>query len=365
MEKKPVILFCINKLGSGSGLGGAERLVVDDINEMQKLGYLVRLLTLRHESRFSITEEVELPKQYWQAIHFGSFFNILNWIKIYLYFKKEKPDVVFSHLWFSNTIIRIVCKIAGVKNVFSFEHNVYDTVKSKKMYFMDKLLQGWSKKIIAVSSAVKDSLLKHGIKEKNIVVINNGINISKYNISPNELFKKQLGIPSGSFMFLTIGRLISQKGIDILLRAFAKIQEDPVLVIVGQGEDENLLKKLSITLGIDERVYFLGIRHDVPDVLSISDCFVLASRYEGLGIVVLEAMAGKKPIIISNFSAGKDMITNNVSGLVVEIENVDALSQAMNTLLINEDLRQRLAKSAYEKVQEFSIKEHINKLLRL
>ncbi len=365
MDKKPIILFCINKLGSSVGLGGAERLVVDDINEMLNRGYSVRLLTLKKESKFSLVEELKLPRQYFETIHFGSLFNILNWIRVYNYIKKENPDRVFSHLWFSNTIIKIVCKIAGIKDVFSFEHNIYDTIKSKKMYFLDKVLQEWSKKIIAVSSAVKESLLAHGIQEKNIVVINNGINIIKYNVPPNILLKKQLGISSDTFVFLTIGRLIYQKGIDVVLKAFTKIQDNSVLVIVGQGEDGNSLKNLAITLGINNRVHFLGVRHDIPEILSICDCFVLASRFEGLGIVVLEAMAGSKSIIVSNFSAGKDMIVHDIDGLVVETDNVDNLSKAMNRLIIDENLRQKIAKSAYKKVQQFSIEGHINKLLSL
>jgi glycosyltransferase involved in cell wall biosynthesis len=359
------ILFCINKLGSGSGLGGAERLIVDDINEMNRLGYSVRLLTLRNESKFSIAEEVELPKQYWQTINFSGFFNVTDWIKVYKYFKKEKPDIVFSHLWFSNTIIRIVCKIVGVKNVFSFEHNVYETVKSNKHYFVDRLLQQWSKKIIAVSSAVKISLIKNGIRQEKIIVINNGINLSKYTYGASGKLREELGIGDSTIVFLTIGRLIHQKGIDILLQAFAKIPKESVLVIVGQGTDELSLKKLAVELGIDKRVYFLGIRHDIPNVLSMCDVFVLASRYEGLGIVVLEAMASKKPIIISDFEAGKDMIDSGINGLVVKKEGVDDLTQAMERLTKDSLLRVKLGEMAYYKVQNFSIENHVNKLMSL
>ena len=181
MVKEPVILFCINKLGSGSGLGGAERLVVDDINEMLRRGYSVHLLTLKNESKFSLANELKLDKKYWKTIDF-SLLNIFDWLKIYKYIKDEKSDIVFTHLWFSNTIMRIICKMAGLKNVISFEHNIYDKIKTEKMYGVDRFLQKWCKKIVAVSSAVKESLILHGIKEDRITVIHNGIDISKYNI---------------------------------------------------------------------------------------------------------------------------------------------------------------------------------------
>ncbi len=367
IKENPKVLFCINKLGSGSGLGGAERLVVDDINEMLGCGIEVRLLTFKEESSFSLVHELKLDKKYWKTVPFKSLFYISDWIRAYKYIKKEKPDVVFSHLWFSNAIIRIICKIAGVKNVISFEHNIYDNVKTEKMYGLDRFLQKWCRKIVAVSFAVKESLIKHGIKESRIIVVNNGIDVSKYKNVRHSVsnIKEGLSVSKDSFVFLTIGRLIPQKGIDILIQSFSKLSGNPILLITGSGQDEEMLRKMADDLGIKNRVYFFGNRYDIPDILSICDCFVLASRWEGLGIVVLEAMASEKPIIISDFPAGKDMITDNVSGLVVEMENVDSLVKAMDRMMLDVDLRDRLSKSAYEKVQDFSIQNHANKILNL
>jgi len=365
MDNKPVILFCINKLGGSAGVGGAERLVVDDINETLSRGYNVHFLTLKKESKFSLGGELRLEKKHWKTIDFGSIFNPIYWLNVYKYIKQENPDIVFSHLWFSNTIIRIVCKIAGVKNIFTFEHNVYDSIKSGRLYLSDRLLQSWSKKIIAVSSVVKESLIKHGIEEKKIVVINNGINIPKYKKEPNQNLRNSLKIPPNSFVFLTIGRLIHQKGMDVLIEAFSKVSQNSILVIVGQGKDELLLKNLANKLGLGDRVCFLGMRHDIPDILATSDVFVLASRYEGQGIVVLEARASGKPIIISDFPAGKDMITTGVNGLVVKREKVEELVNAMEKLKSDSNLRKNLSESAFATVQDFSIQNHINKIMSL
>ncbi len=365
MNKQPRILFCINKLGSSSGLGGAERLVVDDINELVWRSANVHLLTLKNESKFSLSGELKLEKKYWKTIDFGSIFNPIYWFKVYKYIKQEKPDIVFSHLWFSNTVIRIVCKLSNIKNVFTFEHNVYDSIKSARVYLSDKLLQSWSKKIIAVSGAVKESLIKHGIREKNIVVINNGIDISKYKKEPNPNLKKSLNIAEDAFIFLTIGRLISQKGIDILIESFSRVSKNSVLVIVGQGKDELQLKNLTKKLGLEQRVHFLGVRHNIPDILAISDVFVLASRYEGQGIAVLEAMASSRPIIISDFPAGRDMISPGENGLVVRRENVEELANGMEKLMNDPNLRKNLSESAFKTVQDFSIQNHVNKIMSL
>ncbi len=365
MTKKPLVLFCINKLGSGSGLGGAERLVVDDINEMISQGHIVRLLTLKKESEFSMSKELRLPKEDWTVIDFGSLFNVSDWIKVYKYVKREKPDIVFTHLWFTNTIVRVVCKIAGIKDIFSFEHNIYDTVKTKKMYFVDKFLQSWSRKIVAVSGAVKKSLVEHGIKEERIVVINNGIDIHKYQVNPDPSLRESLGIPKGFFVFLSIGRLIEQKGMDILIEAFSKLSESSFLLIAGQGKEEKKLKKLAQNLKVKERINFLAIRKDIPELLAASDAFVLASRYEGQGIVILEAMAASRPIVVSDFDAVSDMITSGEEGLIVKRENPIELSFAMDKLMSDRNLRESLAQKARKKVENFSIQNHVNKILSL
>lgn len=358
------IMIIINNLG----VGGAERVVVDDLNEMRRRGMTARLLTLKKESSFSLSADCAMERKYWHTINFGSLFNIISWLKVINYLRQEKPDVVFTHLWFANTIGRVAGKLAGIKNVVSFEQNVYDAydaIKTKKMYLADRLLQGWCRKIAAVSSAVKNSLIKHGIKEKNIVIIHNSVDIAKYNKEPNLALKEKLGIPQDVFVFLTIGRLIPQKGMDVLLKALAQLRGNLVLLIVGRGAEERALKQLTTDLDIERKTIFLGVRNDIPDILSICDIFVLASRYEGLPVVVVEAMASAKPVVITDFEASQDIIVSGENGLVVERENIDALAKAMAALMSDRDWRDRLSQNAYKKVQDFSVQNHADRMLRV
>lgn len=358
------ILIVINNLG----VGGAERVVVNDLNEMLRRGMPVRLLTLKKESKFSLSGDCLIENKDWRVIDFGSLFNIISWLKVINYLREEKPDVVFTHLWFANTIGRAACKLAGIKNVVSFEQNVYDAydaIKTKKMYLVDRLLQKWCRKVVAVSSAVKNSLIKHGIKEKNIVVIHNSVDIAKYNKEPNLALKEKLGITQDAFVFLTIGRLIPQKGIDVLLKALAQLRDNLVLLIVGRGAEERALKQLAADLNIERKTIFLGVRNDIPDILSICDIFVLASRYEGLPVVVVEAMASAKPVIITDFEASRDIIVSGENGLVVERENIESLAKAMAALMSDRDWRDKLSQNAYKKVQDFSIQNHVNRILRV
>lgn len=355
------ILIVINNLG----LGGAERLVVDDINEMISRGMDVHLLTLKKEKKASFADECNIAESKWAVIEVKTIWNVLSWIKIYKYLKSVNPQKVLSHLWLSNTLMLPLCYFAGIREVVTFEHNVYDLVKNAKMYFTDKLLQGLSKKIVAVSSAVRDSLIDHGIDSERIIVIHNGIKLVKYKSEKNVNYRETLGIPSNAYLFATIGRLIDQKGVDILIKAFSLCPHNPHLVIVGHGPKEDELKELAQKLGSTSRIHFLGSRKDVPEILATSDCFVLASRWEGLGIVVLEAMASKLPIIISDFKAGYNMIDNGLNGIIVERENVGALQVEMQRIMEDRSLQLILSQNAFIKVKDFTIERHVNKILSL
>ncbi len=358
---KHKILVVINNLG----VGGAERLVVDDINEMIDRGLDVHLLTFKKEKAASLAYECKISKDRWVYIEIKTIWDVVGWLKVYRFITTLSPNKVFSHLWFSNTVVIPLCYFARIRDIISFEHNIYDSIKNKKMYFVDRLIQNLSKKVVAVSSAVKESLIKHGIHFDRIVVVHNGIDISKYKTEKNLMYREKFNLPPEAFVFVTVGRLIKQKGMDIVVQAFSMCPKDSHLLIVGQGSEEVELKKKAKDLGLSDRIHFLGIRNDIPDILACSDCFVLASRWEGLGIVVLEAMASKLPIIISNFEAGKDMIQNGFNGIIVEKENGEALSVEMQKVANDPLLREILSKNAHEKVKEFGIKEHVNKILAL
>ncbi len=346
------VLIIINNLG----VGGAERLVIDDIHELLRRGVEVTLLTLKPEkSERTLSEQLHLPKEKWLTIHFGSLLNIKSWFRVWRVVKEVEPDALITHLWYSNTIGKVVGCLLGIKKIIAFEHNVYDTLKTRKMFLIDRLTQFIPTKVIAVSQAVKKSLLKHGIEEKRIAVIQNGIDVSKYTDLPkarNEIFT-----------YIFVGRLIRQKGVDILLQAFATVP-NARLKIVGRGAEEEALKKIVSELGLTERIEFLGTRQDVPELLKSADCFVLPSRYEGLPMVLLEAIAAGNLIIVSDFESATEVITNEESGLIIPKENVEALVRAMKRVMQDEPLQQKLLTHVQKIAPTVSIENHVDQLLK-
>lgn len=358
------ILIIINNLG----IGGAERLVVGQIKEMVRLGHRVSLVTLAPEPQKTFADELPAvsDKFHSHCVHFRGLYDVFGWLGLVGYMARIKPDIVLTQLWFANTVGRVAAKVAGVKKVISFEQNVYDSVKTKKMFVVDRILQLFSTKIVAVSEAVKKSLVRHGISERKIAVIYNSVDTKSFSSTYDCVAtRRSLGVRENAFLFTFIGRLIHQKAVDILIDAFAKMGDNPELLIVGQGTDQAALESLVKERQLQGRIMFAGVRSDVAAILSASDCFVLPSRYEGLPLVLTEAVAAGSAVIVSDFEAAGEVIEKEKSGLIVPRDNAQALAQAMDRVKKDTALRTRLSEAAKKSASRFSISNHVDAILRI
>lgn len=360
-ESQNKILIIINNLG----IGGAERSVVDDIKEMIRIGVDVSLVTLKPEPAKSFISELPPTFKASVCVPFSNLFDARSWFRLIQLIKKEKPDVVITQLWFANTIGRIAARLAGVRKIFSFEQNVYDTVKTKKMFLADWFLQILSTKIIAVSEAVKRSLLRHGIRESKIEVLHNGVDLKSFESQYDRSeIRNEYGIPKDAFLYVFIGRLIHQKAVDILIQAFEKLAPEAYLLIAGQGKDRDVLEQTVSDLNLQKKIIFAGVRSDVPKLLMSSDCFVLPSRYEGLPLVLTEALAAGTAIVVSNFEAAQEIIVDGQNGLVVSREDVGALYRAMVRVKDDKALSISLARNAKMSAESLSVHNHVRAILR-
>ncbi len=359
MDKK--ILIIVNNLG----IGGAERLVVDDVKEMLRIGVDVVLVTLSQEPPRSFARELGLGNDKTCGIYFKSFFDVVAWFRLTCFIRDFKPDLIITQLWFANTIGRIAGLFANAKSIISFEQNVYDTVKTKKMFFADWYLQFFTTKIIAVSEAVKKSLIRHHISESKIEVLHNCVDLKKFSSAPDRfVIRKEFNLPEKSFVYVFVGRLIHQKAVDVLIEAFKMVDLETYLLIVGQGNNQESLMSQVSRNRLENRVLFAGVRTDVSKILASSDCFVLPSRHEGLPLILIEALASGVPVIVSDFEAAQEVITHEKNGLVVPRENISALAEAMIRVKNDPGLRAKLSLEAKKTAVHFSISNHVRAILR-
>lgn len=163
------------------------------------------------------------------------------------------------------------------------------------------------------------------------------------------------GVPPDCFLWGSTGRLRWEKGFDVLLPAFAELRRThsgAVLVIAGDGSDRAALEAQAAALGLGEAVRLLGFRKDVPAILSVLDGYVLASRSEGLGTAILEALAAGLPTVATEVGGIPDSVRHERTGLLVPNENPQAIAQAMGRLMGDGPLRERLGAAARQMVLE-------------
>jgi glycosyltransferase involved in cell wall biosynthesis len=157
---------------------------------------------------------------------------------------------------------------------------------------------------------------------------------------------------------IAVGRLERQKGFDVLLRAFAagRLRDTHRVLLIGEGSQESALRALASELGIAERVRFAGWQDNPWALMRRAALFVLPSRWEGFGNVVIEAMASGVPVVVSDCSYGpKEIVRSGREGLVVKTDDVPALREAMERVLHDAPLRERLVAAARERAREFDV----------
>lgn len=157
---------------------------------------------------------------------------------------------------------------------------------------------------------------------------------------------------------VAVGRLEYVKGFDLLLKAFALVQQKfpaATLTIWGEGSQRQALESLRDELGLSPQVFFPGITKDVFKALTEADLFVQTSRWEGFGNALCEAMSVGLSVVSTNCSGPQEIIRNGIDGVLIPVENVDALANAILDLLHNFPKRQTLATNALEITKRFAL----------
>jgi glycosyltransferase involved in cell wall biosynthesis len=237
-----------------------------------------------------------------------------------------------------------------------------------------QLMASLSTRIIAVSKECAHSLSPPVPIDK-IGIINNGINTTKYDqllASYNPVnIRTELGILVNSPLITAVGRIVPDKGFDIYLEAALEIlKTHPGTHFLLVGADENqeyadTLKQKVNQHQINKQFHFLGFRSDVAEILIASDIFVLSSRHEGQSNALLEAMACECAVMATRCSGVEDAIIDHETGLLIEIDDTEALMQALSHLLYQPEERSRLAKAAKQRIKShFQIQDKVNQLMQ-
>jgi len=210
--------------------------------------------------------------------------------------------------------------------------------------------------IVAVSAEVADSLARDfGVRRSRLRVIHNGIDVDAFDISPPEELRQELGLPEGGAVFTSVARLHPAKHHEAAVRALARLVgegRNVWLLLAGDGELRGMLEKLAREQGVGERVVFAGMRNDVPEILALSDCYIMPSVYEGTSLALLEAMAAGKPVVASRIPGIMHVVHHEENGLLAPPRDDAALAGCMARILDEPGLARRLARRGRRTVVE-------------
>ncbi|WP_341200562.1 glycosyltransferase family 4 protein [Croceibacter atlanticus] len=297
--------------------------------------------------------------------------DFISLFKLIFFLLKEKPLILHSHTpkagivgMLAAYVTRVPYRLHTVAGLPLIEST---GIKRSVLILVEKLTYACATKVYPNSKGLEDFILKENFtKSSKLKIIGNGSSngIDTTYFDPDlyiETFKNdlklKLGIPESDKVFIFVGRLVSDKGINELVTAFNKLQQNHQnikLLLVGPLESDldPLHKQTLNTIKCNQHIISLGFQKDVRPYLAISDMLTFPSYREGFPNVVLQAGAMGLPCIVSNINGCNEIIIDNINGIIVPKKNTDALADAMCVLIKNPILFNKLRVNARKLIQE-------------
>ncbi|MGB2579934.1 glycosyltransferase involved in cell wall biosynthesis [Elusimicrobium simillimum] len=332
-------------------MGGAERLAVLQAREFAKNGHNVTILTAYNKPDFyTVPPEVNRVHLNLPHVH-ASFWHRA---RVAAYVAKTLlgilPDVLISHMMFNASLIGI---ILGIKTIF-VEHLVLNT---ETLTFTKRFVLNKAHACVFLSERDRITFNRLKFKSRCEVIYNPAI---KPELEEDVLppFMKP------SLNAVAVGRLVRQKGFDILINAWAEVaktEPDWHLSIVGEGPQLSELQDIIQTANLESKVTLAGSYHNIAAVYKNADIFVLSSRSEGFPLALCEAMSWNVPPVAFDCETGPNVIIRDgEDGVLVTDLNADALARAIKDFIKNTPLRTQCAQATAEVTERFSLQKYID-----
>lgn len=339
----------------GMSIGGMERVIADLCRyvDPQRYRFTVCCLSVRGP----LADEVEaegIPVIYCEnQTRFGKY---MRGFELGRLLRRERVDILHTHNTTAFIDGLIGARLAGVPIMVHTDHCKNYPIERRWMV-AENVASRLVDKVVAVSNHTREELLHYeGLAPDKVTVIHNGINprppIGAAGIAS---LRREFGLAPDQFVVGTVGRLEPQKGLDLLLESVpvvAATHRDARFMIVGGGSLETELKEQARALGILDRVIFTGWRTDAVALMEMFDCFVQTSNFEGLPMVLLEAMSLAKPIIACSVGGVPEVVEHEHTGLTVQTRRADDFGRAVARLITDRELTARFGRQARARYEE-------------
>jgi glycosyltransferase involved in cell wall biosynthesis len=275
----------------------------------------------------------------------------------------DKPDILHCHLIPSNIIAKPLGALLGVPVVINHDHtNDTRRAESRLLLALDRFSNRFASHIVAVSASCRKFLIaRESIPANDVTLVPNAIDLRRF--SPSAALRDQsrieLGLPSSARVVAGVGRLNPQKNFSLFLDIAAQLAPrfpDLHFLLAGDGPEEKMLREKAVALGIADRVTFSGYVADTRLVYLAADVLLMPSRYEGLPMTLLEAMAMGLPVVASQLDGIAEVIGDGREGFLVPSDDASLFVERTAALLQDAELSSRIAQNARAKIEaSFSV----------
>ncbi len=327
--------------------------------ELQARGHYVVIASPPHSAMIEQAKAAKIET--FNQVNFRSGFHLRadmsDVLKLARLISEKEIDIVHTHgskdTWTAALATKIFSKRAVVVRT---RHNIFPVRRHFLNCFLYRKLID---EVIAISEFIRESfIIDNFLPLQKVALIHTGVDLTRFNPSAHNgsKFRQEFGIQADELVVGTIGGIVPYKGHRYFIEAAAQVlREFPKVrfFVVGDGDSwlERELKERVATLGLTDTIIFTGFRTDIPAIIAGWDLLVHPSLQEGLGTVIIEALALKKPVIASRVGGIPDIVVHEQSGLLVPPADTNALATSILTLLKDEKLRQALADNGRKLVE--------------
>ena len=349
-------------------IGGAQKLTLTFMDEARKQGVDVTIVSLSEfKNGMALAKPLE-EKGAKVLLFSGEKLFSLNRLREFTRFVREGNfSVIHTHLTYANIIGGIAGRLTGTPVVTSLHSTAVGQHANFLRDTIENIMLRTTTRLIGVGQKVAD--VYKDMLNRDVVVLPNAVaeNIA---LSADEraALRTQIVLDTEQPTLVTVGRLSVDKGVDDLLDAFAQVCQtvpNAALLIVGDGILREELEARSQTLSLDENVFWLGMRDDVPNLLSISNIYISASRREGLPLSVLEAMMAALPMVVTAVGDVPKLVGDD-AGLLVAHSQPNELAQAALNVLAMPEYGKALGNAGLARVRaEYGAEQWFMRLMKI
>jgi glycosyltransferase involved in cell wall biosynthesis len=344
-------------LSAPTALAGAERVILNSLQYYDTRSLSIRVASYLNHQRldnaFTIAlEEQGIPHDKIPIGNTSLVWQVRQTVDI---IKRHSIDILHTHGYRSDFVGLIAARVAGIPIVSTVHGWTPVSLKLRGYQMLDRFCLKRFDRIVCVSNLLYEEFSKLGINFERLVYLPNAVSLPEQSLGQRDTARQQLGVESEENIIVAVGRLSPEKGLDILLAAYARqfsSDRGVRLILVGDGPEMAALKSLANRLGISEQVSFAGFAADVSNYYAAADLFVMSSHTEGFPMALLEAMAWGLPVLATAVGGIPDIVQDGKDGCLVPPGNEEQLVVAMGKLLNNRELSEKMGQVARQTITE-------------